>query len=45
MWTIFRKEDGPFNAFKYLDGLTPEGIAKANENIKNLVEAIIRNQV
>mmetsp|Transcript_24917 Transcript_24917/g.50624 ORF Transcript_24917/g.50624 Transcript_24917/m.50624 type:complete len:383 (+) Transcript_24917:85-1233(+) len=45
MWTVFREKDGPFRAYRYMNGMTPDGINIANENLKNLTESIIRSQV
>jgi flotillin len=47
IWVVFREEDGPFKAYRYLDGLgTGTGeTPRANENIARMAESIIRHQV
>jgi len=45
IWTIYRDGEGPVKAYRYLDGLTKEGLEKANGNIKDMAESIVRTQV
>eukprot|EP00808_Paulinella_micropora_P003017 g23388.t1 len=45
MWTIFRDDDGPFKAYRYLDGLSASGLAQANTNMTSMAESVIRAQV
>lgn len=45
VWSIYRTDDGPAKAYRYLDGLSPSGIEKANANIKDMAESILRAQV
>eukprot|EP01012_Entosiphon_sulcatum_P045089 TRINITY_DN6003_c0_g1_i1.p1 TRINITY_DN6003_c0_g1~~TRINITY_DN6003_c0_g1_i1.p1 ORF type:complete len:368 (-),score=74.40 TRINITY_DN6003_c0_g1_i1:48-1151(-) len=45
VWSVYREGDGPLKAFKYLNGLTREGIQKANLHVGGMTESIIRHQV
>jgi len=45
IWSINREADGPSKAYKYLDGLTTTGKQKADENMAQMAEAIIRHQI
>jgi regulator of protease activity HflC (stomatin/prohibitin superfamily) len=38
-WQVYRKEDGPFRCYKYMQG---DG---ANDNVKTLCESIVRNEL
>ena len=43
VWVIYRDEDGPFKAYKYLDGLDSSGSSpQASENIARMAESISR---
>ena len=47
VWVIYREDEGPFKAYKHLDGLgTGSGESpQASENIARMAESIIRHQV
>ncbi|CAG9466600.1 unnamed protein product [Pedinophyceae sp. YPF-701] len=45
MWTVFREGDGPFRAYRSLDGMSPAGLRTANQNLTNMAESIIRAEV
>ncbi len=46
VWTVLREGDGPFRAYKYLEGLSDSGKSPAaSENIARMAESIIRHQV
>ena len=38
-WQVYRKDDGPFRCYKYMQGYG------ANENVKTLCESIVRNEL
>jgi len=44
-WSVFREEDGPYRAYKSFDGMTDAGIKMANDNVRQLVESVLRNIV
>merc|ERR1712136_205579 len=44
-WSIFREEDGPYRAYKSFDGFTENGLRMANDNVRQLVESVLRNIV
>uniref|UniRef100_A0A7R9Z8H8 Uncharacterized protein n=1 Tax=Chlamydomonas euryale TaxID=1486919 RepID=A0A7R9Z8H8_9CHLO len=33
IWSVNRVDDGPFKAYRYLDGLSTSGLANANDNL------------
>jgi len=45
IWGVYRLGDGPFKAYRNLDGLTPAGIKKTNSNLEDMAESILRAQV
>lgn len=46
IWVVFRDGEGPFKAYKYLEGLADAGGSPVvNENIARMAESIIRHQV
>mmetsp|Transcript_60206 Transcript_60206/g.123680 ORF Transcript_60206/g.123680 Transcript_60206/m.123680 type:complete len:417 (+) Transcript_60206:247-1497(+) len=45
IWTVYRDADGPFRAYRSLEGLTPEGLEKVNNNLQELTQSIIRSQI
>lgn len=46
IWVVFREGEGPFKAFKYLEGLGNSGGSPVvNENVARMAESIIRHQV
>ncbi|KAG1659276.1 hypothetical protein FOA52_008205 [Chlamydomonas sp. UWO 241] len=45
IWSINRIDDGPFKAYRYLDGLSTKGLASANDNLARMCESIIRSAV
>jgi len=44
-WSIFREEDGPYRAYKSFDGFTENGLQMANDNVRQLVESVLRSIV
>lgn len=44
-WSIFRDDDGPYRAYKSFDGFTDSGLRMANDNVRQLVESVLRNIV
>jgi len=44
-WSIFRLDDGPYRAYKSFDGFTSNGLKMANDNVRQLVESVLRNIV
>uniref|UniRef100_A0A7R9VZS7 Band 7 domain-containing protein n=1 Tax=Chlamydomonas euryale TaxID=1486919 RepID=A0A7R9VZS7_9CHLO len=45
IWSVNRVDDGPFKAYRYLDGLSTSGLANANDNLARMCESIIRSAV
>lgn len=49
IWTIHRGDDkdmsGPFKAFRSLDGLSEDGLRRANENMAQMAGSVIRHQI
>ena len=46
VWVVYRDDDGPFRAYKYLEGLGDSGDSpQASENISRMAESIIRHQI
>jgi len=44
-WSIFREDDGPYRAYKSFDGFSENGLQMANDNVRQLVESVLRNIV
>lgn len=44
-WSVFREDEGPYKAYKTFDGFSANGQREANDNIRKLVEAILRHTV
>lgn len=45
VWTVNRVGDGPFKCYRYLEGLSGDGLREASSHIKGMAESIIRHQV
>ena len=45
IWGVYREQDGPYKAYKSLEGLSDSGQKKANMNLANMAESILRAQV
>jgi flotillin len=45
VWTVNRVGDGPFKCYRYLEGLSGDGLREASSHIQGMAESIIRHQV
>lgn len=44
-WSVFRDGEGPYKAYKTFDGFSAEGCQDAQDNVRKLVEAVLRHAV
>lgn len=45
IWTVYRDGDGPFRAYRNLDGMSRSGLQATNTNMAAMAESVIRAQV